>query len=49
MEKNNILVAPFLKWVGGKRQIMPSIVNLLPKNISERKLCNFVATNNPIN
>lgn len=35
MAKNNILVAPFLKWVGGKRQIMPSIVNLLPKNIKE--------------
>lgn len=27
------LVSPFLKWVGGKRQIMPSIENLLPKNI----------------
>lgn len=35
MAKNNILVSPFLKWVGGKRQIMPSIVNLLPKNIKE--------------
>lgn len=32
MAKNK-LVAPFLKWVGGKRQIMPSIVELLPKNI----------------
>ena len=29
----NKLVVPFLKWVGGKRQIMPSIVSLLPKNI----------------
>jgi len=27
------LVSPFLKWVGGKRQIMPSIESLLPKNI----------------
>ena len=26
------LVTPFVKWVGGKRQIMPSIVSLLPKN-----------------
>lgn len=34
MAKNN-LVAPFLKWVGGKRQIMPSIVNLLPKDINK--------------
>jgi DNA adenine methylase len=33
MVKNNKLVAPFLKWVGGKRQIMLSIVGLLPKEI----------------
>jgi DNA adenine methylase len=32
MSKNK-LVAPFLKWVGGKRQIMPEIVKHLPKNI----------------
>ncbi|HAN19535.1 MAG: modification methylase [Bacteroidetes bacterium GWC2_33_15] len=32
MAKNKF-VAPFLKWVGGKRQIMPSIVSVLPKNI----------------
>lgn len=35
MAKNNKLVTPFLKWVGGKRQLMPSIVELLPKNIKE--------------
>jgi DNA adenine methylase len=29
------LVTPFLKWVGGKRQIMPSIVNCLPKNFKK--------------
>ena len=34
MANNNKLVAPFLKWVGGKRQIMPAIVKLLPKNIA---------------
>ncbi|GAB6011081.1 DNA adenine methylase [Viscerimonas tarda] len=39
MVKSNKLVTPFLKWVGGKRQIMPSIVELLPKNI---KTCNYV-------
>lgn len=32
----NKLIAPVLKWVGGKRQIMPLIVALLPKDI--RKL-----------
>lgn len=32
MAKNK-LVAPFLKWVGGKRQIMPSIVEHLPRNV----------------
>jgi DNA adenine methylase len=31
----NKLIAPFLKWVGGKRQIMPSIVALLPENMEE--------------
>lgn len=35
MAKSNKLVAPFLKWVGGKRQLMPSIAELLPKNIKE--------------
>jgi DNA adenine methylase len=29
----NKLVAPFLKWVGGKRQLMPTIIEHLPKNI----------------
>ena len=33
MAKTNKLVAPFLKWVGGKRQLMPSIVQHLPANI----------------
>ena len=33
MAKNK-LVSPFLKWVGGKRQIMQSIVELLPPNVS---------------
>ena len=35
MSKNNKLVAPFLKWVGGKRQLMPSIVANLPENIKD--------------
>ncbi len=37
MAKNNKLVSPFLKWVGGKRQLMPSIVEHLPKNIKNYK------------
>lgn len=37
MAKNNKLVAPFLKWVGGKRQLMPSIVSHLPENINDYK------------
>lgn len=32
MAKNKVL-APFLKWVGGKRQIMPSIEAVLPEGI----------------
>lgn len=37
MAKNNKLVAPFLKWVGGKRQLMTSIVEHLPENIKDYK------------
>ncbi len=32
-KKTNKLVAPVLKWVGGKRQLMPIIVEHLPKTI----------------
>lgn len=32
--KNNPLVAPVLKWVGGKRQLLNEILPLLPKDIS---------------
>lgn len=37
MAKNNKLVTPFLKWVGGKRQLMPSIIEHLPENIKGYK------------
>lgn len=30
----NKLVMPVLKWVGGKRQLLPDIIKLLPSNIS---------------
>lgn len=33
MAKNK-LIAPFLKWVGGKRQIMPAIIKLFPPKIN---------------
>lgn len=33
MAKTNKLISPFLKWVGGKRQLMPTIVAHLPNNI----------------
>lgn len=39
MAKINKLVAPFLKWVGGKRQLMPAIVQHLPKNIKD---CQYI-------
>lgn len=32
--RKNKLIAPFLKWVGGKRQLMPAITNLLPQKIT---------------
>ncbi|MDO5073795.1 MAG: DNA adenine methylase [Neisseria animaloris] len=34
MSKNR-LVAPVLKWVGGKRQLLPQILPLLPKSFSK--------------
>lgn len=32
--KKNILIAPVLKWVGGKRQLISDIEPLIPKKIS---------------
>jgi DNA adenine methylase len=38
MVKNKLIV-PFLKWVGGKRQILPEIIKHLPSNISTLNYC----------
>lgn len=38
MTKNK-LVTPFLKWVGGKRQIIPVIKGYLPKDLSNLTYC----------
>lgn len=35
MAKKNKLVSPFLKWVGGKRQLLSTIEEHIPKNISD--------------
>lgn len=32
--KNNFLVAPVLKWVGGKRQLIETFLDLIPENFS---------------
>lgn len=35
MAKINKFISPFLKWVGGKRQLMPTILEHLPNNIKK--------------
>ncbi|MPM06369.1 Modification methylase DpnIIA [bioreactor metagenome] len=37
MAKRNILVSPFVKWVGGKRQLIPEILEHLPQDIQKYK------------
>jgi len=34
MTKNNPLIKPYLKWAGGKRQLLADIVKYLPQNIN---------------
>src|SRR5690554_3311470 len=37
MVKTKNLVTPFIKWVGGKRQLLPSVVEHLPGKIEEHQ------------
>lgn len=34
MKKKNIMISPILKWVGGKRQLLKDIKELIPKQIT---------------
>ena len=34
MKKKNIMISPILKWVGGKRQLLKDIKELIPKHIT---------------
>ena len=34
MAKKNIMIAPIVKWVGGKRQLLSEIKPLIPKRIT---------------
>jgi DNA adenine methylase len=34
MSNKNKLISPFLKWVGGKRQLIPEIIRIMPKKFT---------------
>jgi DNA adenine methylase len=34
MEKNNPLIKPYLKWAGGKRQLLADIKKCIPEGIN---------------
>ncbi|PSF35994.1 modification methylase [Aphanothece hegewaldii CCALA 016] len=42
MQKKEILAKPFLKWAGGKGQILSQIIHFLPQEIEEKKINKYV-------
>ncbi|GFE70993.1 DNA adenine methylase [Chroococcus sp. FPU101] len=42
MQKTEILAKPFLKWAGGKGQLLNQIISFLPKEIEEKKIIRYV-------
>ena len=37
----NLGAKPFLKWVGGKRQLLNSFQNLYPSDLKKKKIKNY--------
>ena len=42
LSSENLIAKPFLKWAGGKRQLIAEIDATLPKNIRERKELTYI-------
>lgn len=42
MQKTEIIAKPFLKWAGGKGQLLNQIISFLPKEIEEKKIIRYV-------
>lgn len=42
MQETKIIAKPFLKWAGGKGQLLNQIISFLPKEIEEKKITKYV-------